>query len=342
MPGCGGLLQGWLLVEAALLHVGTARAEGAPRRRVHQIGRSATDGEQSRVRRLVELGDGRQQRLGVGHLHLVEQHRGGRRLDDSSGVHHGDVVGSAGDDAEVVRDQDDGHVALTLLLGEQVEDLGLHGHVQRRGGLVGQEQLGPAGEGDGDHDPLAHAARHLVRVRVEPLLGLGDPDRLQERHCGLTGLGLVHAQVEPEGLGDLPTHSHDRVQRRHGILEHHRHLGAPELAVPLGVEGGDVPTLEHDPSGSFGIRRQQPHDRPGEHRLARAGLADDPEGLTSAEGERDPVDGADQASWRPERRAEVVDLEEGAVPGQRGRRRGDGAHRTDSRTSKRLATTSAR
>ena len=48
---------------------------------------------------------------------LANSDRGGRLLDDLAGVHHGDVVGAAGHHAEVVGDEDHGHVPLALLLG---------------------------------------------------------------------------------------------------------------------------------------------------------------------------------------------------------------------------------
>ena len=51
----------------------------------------------------------------------------------------------------------------SLQLAEQVEDLRLDGDVERRGRLVGDQELGIAGERHGDHDALAHAAGELVR-----------------------------------------------------------------------------------------------------------------------------------------------------------------------------------
>ena len=96
---------------------------------------------------------------------------GGGVLDDPAGVHDGDLVGAAGHHAEVVGDEDHGHGTLPLLGGQEVEDLGLHRDVETGGGLVGQQQLGAAGQGDGDHDPLAHAARQLVGVVPHAALG---------------------------------------------------------------------------------------------------------------------------------------------------------------------------
>ena len=82
-----------------------------------------------------------------------------------------------GHHAEVVGDEHHRHVAVALLVGEQVEDLRLHGDVERGGGLVGEEQLGAARQGDGDGDALAHAAGELVRVLRDAPLGIGDARR---------------------------------------------------------------------------------------------------------------------------------------------------------------------
>ena len=160
---------------------------------------------------------------------MFGEQRGGRRLlDDLAGVHHRDVVGAPGHHAEVVGDQDHRHVPFALLAGQQVEDLGLHRHVEGGGRLVGEEDLRAAGERDGDRDPLAHAAGQLVGVLAEALLGFGDADGLQQRERGGAGLGLVHVQVLDERLGDLALDLHHRVERGHRVLEDHRHLGAPD------------------------------------------------------------------------------------------------------------------
>ena len=79
------------------------------------------------------------------------------------------------------------HVAVAALLADQVEDLRLHGDVERRGRLVGEQQLRPAGQGDGDHHPLAHAARQLVRVLAHP------PRRLRDAHVGEQSLAVAVA-----------------------------------------------------------------------------------------------------------------------------------------------------
>ena len=85
-----------------------------------------------------------------------------------------------GDHAEIVRDQQHAHAQIALQVGEQLEDLRLNGHVERGGRLVGDQQLGLAGERDGDHHALAHAARQLVRIGVDALSGRRNADPLEQ------------------------------------------------------------------------------------------------------------------------------------------------------------------
>ena len=109
----------------------------------------------------------------------VNSVRGRRLLDDPARVHHRDLVGAAGDDAEVVGDEDHRHEPLALLLLEQVEDLGLHGDVERGGGLVGEQQLRAAGEAMAIITRWRMPPDSWCGYSLEPALGLGDADRLR-------------------------------------------------------------------------------------------------------------------------------------------------------------------
>ena len=153
-----------------------------------------------------------------------------RLLDEPAAVHHGDLVGVAGDDAEVVGDEDHRHVAVAALLAEQVEDLRLHGDVERGGRLVGEQQRRAAGQGDGDHHPLAHAARQLVRVlaaaggaasgmRTSCSSRSAVAARVARRSCrgGSRSGSAICSPIFISGLSE-----------RHRVLEDHRHLPAPD------------------------------------------------------------------------------------------------------------------
>ena len=103
-----------------------------------------------------------------------------RPLDDVAGVHDDDLVAGLGDDAEIVRDEQQRHAELASQPRQQLEDLRLDGDVERGGRLVGDEQRRAAGERHGDHHALAHAAGHLVRIVVDAPLGIGDADQPEE------------------------------------------------------------------------------------------------------------------------------------------------------------------
>ena len=61
---------------------------------------------------------------------------------------------------------------------EQVEDLGLHRHVERGDRLVADDHLGIEHERPGDADALALAARELVRTPIGDDLGV-EADRVE-------------------------------------------------------------------------------------------------------------------------------------------------------------------
>ena len=181
----------------------------------------------------VRIGDrhGREQRLGVRvDRPLVELLRR-RELDDLAEVHHRDAVGDVADDAEVVGDEDVGQRELVLEVVEQVDDLGLDRHVERRDGLVGDDQARVERERARDADALALAARELVRVAVV-VLGREADDVHQLLHAPL-GVAARLA-VDHERVGDDRAHALARVERGVRILEDHLHLAPQRPQRPRG------------------------------------------------------------------------------------------------------------
>ena len=70
---------------------------------------------------------------------------------------------------------------------DQLEDLRLHGHVERGRRLVGDQQPRLVDQRHGDHRALAHAARELVRVGAEPVAGVRDADQGEHLRRALRG-----------------------------------------------------------------------------------------------------------------------------------------------------------
>ena len=137
-------------------------------------------------------------------------------------------------------DQDDGEPALLAKLAQQLQDLGLHRHVQGGGRLVGDEQARPAGERAGDHHPLAHAAAELMGIGIDPALGIGDPHIGQELDGPPARGRGVQALMDPQHLADLAADGHQRIEMGRGILEDHGDALAAELGKPGLIEGQHV------------------------------------------------------------------------------------------------------
>ena len=66
--------------------------------------------------------------------------------------------------------------------------LRLHGDVEGRRRLVGDQHVRIVGERHGDHHALALAAGELVRIGVDAPRGVGDAHQFQELDGALAGL----------------------------------------------------------------------------------------------------------------------------------------------------------
>ena len=91
------------------------------------------------------------------------------------------------DHGEVVGDEQIGEPELVLQVHQQVDDLRLDRHVERRHRLVADDQFGIERQRAGDADALALAAGEFVRIGVH---GLGpQPDALEQSGDALAALG---------------------------------------------------------------------------------------------------------------------------------------------------------
>ena len=115
----------------------------------------------------LSLGFGGEQRASIFVARIGEDIVGLARLDDPAPLHHHDIARDLAHDAEIMGDEQHRHAELGLQLLQQLQDLRLHSDVERGGRLVGDEEIGAAGERHRDHHALALPARELVRIRAE-------------------------------------------------------------------------------------------------------------------------------------------------------------------------------
>ena len=140
-------------------------------------------------------------------------------------------VGRAGDDAEIVRDENDARAGLVLQLLDELEDLRLNRHVERGRRLVGDEQLRPARQRHRDHHALPHAAGELVRIAVGAPRARREcrPSRACCTACSCAS-SLRVSEMQLRHLHQLLRDAHERIQRRHRILKDHRDALAADRA----------------------------------------------------------------------------------------------------------------
>src|SRR5437667_5377865 len=300
---CSHGVEPRLLVDAQLPRVLASRVEAAPDRRVDQ--------------RRQEAGDVRGQGLGaldvreradeifrVRVLRVLVDVADAPALDDLPGVHDRHRVAGLRHDAEVVGDQDHREVEFSFEAFQQFEDLRLDHDVQRRYGLVRDDDLRIAREGHRDHYALSHAAGELVRVFLGALAV--DPDELEELPDAFHRRLLVHLVVDDDRLRDLVPDPLHRVQRVHRALEDDRDV-LPSDPAQLAFRDFRkvIPNVFDRPVDDLAVRWQEAHDRQGGRRLAAAALPRESEALALTQGEVDAVDGPNGPFVRLEVRLEA-------------------------------------
>ena len=178
-----------------------------------------------------------------------EHVRGRARFDDPPAAHHHHLGADLADHAEVVGDDDVREVLFGLEFAQQLEHLGLYGDVQRGRGLVADQQVGPAGQGAGDADPLALAAGELGGA---PLECAGGQAHLVDQLGGpAAALGGGPRPGQPQRLGHDLLGGQMRVQGSVRVLEDHLHPAPQRPQPPLG-QRRDVGAVEQDRAPRWG------------------------------------------------------------------------------------------
>jgi hypothetical protein len=164
-----------------------ATAQPAAGRRVDRRRYLALQRQLGRGLARVGLRHGGQKRLRVGMQRLGKQAIGWRGLDDPADIHHSHAVADVADHAQVMRDEQIGEAERFLQVAEQVEDLRLNRHVERRHRLVADHEFRADRECAGNRDTLALAAGEFMRVTVDVLDAEADAMQQLEHLLALLG-----------------------------------------------------------------------------------------------------------------------------------------------------------
>ena len=173
------------------------------------------------LRAVVQARAASNQRLGVGIFRIVKNGVHIPRFPHLAVAHDNHLVRDFTHQPEIVADEQHAHTVLLLQLGNQVGHLALYRHVQRSRGLIGNQKLGLASNGNGDHHALLLSPGEFVGVGFETLFGVGDTHLSHQLQGPIPGLPRVHSHVNTQDLSDLLTHREHRVERAHRLLEHH-------------------------------------------------------------------------------------------------------------------------
>ena len=185
-------------------------------------------------RRRLDLGLGGEERARIGMLRRVEHLLDRSLLDDLALLHHADPFRDPADDAEVMGDEQDRHAEARLQVLEKLENLRLHGDVERSGRLVRDQEIRLVGERHRDHDALALAARELVRIALQPALRIRDAAQGEQLDDPRPRRPAGDAAMQQQDFSELLFDGVERIERRHRLLEHDGDVAAamaPDLAI---------------------------------------------------------------------------------------------------------------
>src|SRR5215469_5785295 len=172
-----------------------------------------------------------------------------------------------------MRNEQVGQVELALQPGEQIHDLRADAHIEGRNRFVGQDEFRAQREGAGDTDALALASAEFVGKTAGG--GLIQTHRTEQ--CGNTFASgtRVQAFVNDQGFANHVFHAKAWVERAEWILKNDLHVPPqePQIALP---DSKQVTTGKANCAGS---RFEEPQNQATQRTLARAGFADDAQGL---------------------------------------------------------------
>ena len=196
-------------------------------------------------------------------------------------------------------------------LPHEMDHLRFERDVEGGGGLVRDQERRIHRQRHGDRDALAHAAGESVRVVVDALLGIGDPD-LAQHGDGAVPLRLAGRRVAILDVDHLGLDRHHGVQGGHGVLEDHGDPRPADVAQSRVRQPQDVRPLEANRAGADpGVAGEQPQDRGGQRGLPAAAFADHADDASRRHGEVHVPEGLHRAPRRGELDGEIADLQDG-------------------------------
>ena len=212
-------------------------------------------------------------------------------LHDLAGVHDQYAAADLVDDSQIVGDQQDRGPGLPVDPLQKLQHMRLCRDIQRSGGLVSDEELGPGDDAHCDHDTLPHASRELVGIHAHGLFRVRQAGHLEGFQSPLLDLRMAVLSVQQQDLSDLCADPLQGIEAGHGLLEDHGHVVSVDLPALRGGNRAQIFAVEHHAAFCHpDVVLEQILQGQSSHALAAAGLADDSDDLALSDGEADTVD----------------------------------------------------
>ncbi|MCY1296085.1 hypothetical protein D9M70_454550 [compost metagenome] len=215
------------------------------------------------------------------------------------------------DDAEVVRDQHDRHAEALLQRLEQIKDLRLDRHVERRRRFICDQEIRVVGKRHGDHHALTLATRKFMRIAVDAAPRFRDAHELKQFKHARPRLFERAAPMVHDRLGDLAADGIERIERGHRLLEDHCDLRTAHLVQRLWRQAHKLLSAVTRGAGDLTVLGEQAHDAHHRLALAGAGLADDRKRFAGTDVEIDALDRFHRAIRRREVHLEAANGQDG-------------------------------
>ncbi len=211
----------------------------------------------------------------------------GAGLQKVTEVQHADTVGDVLDHGQVMGNEEVGRAGLLLNVLHQVHHLGLNGHVQCRNTLIRDDQLRVHDERPGNAHTLTLTAGELMGI-TGCMLGCETYLLQDGLHLGISLLLRLAGTVNIQTLADDVLHLLAGIQRGHGVLEDHLHLGPQHIVGILVQTTADLRAVEEDLAV---CRIVQTDDGTSDGGLSGAGLSHEAVGLAGIDLEAHIVHG---------------------------------------------------
>ena len=178
-------------------------------------------------------------------LRIFEDLRADPRLDHIPVLHHDHLVRQRPHNAQVMADEQIGQPPFPLKRPQEIDDLHLHGHVQRACRLIQHHQFRAEDHRTGNGNALALPAREFMRVASH---GSGVQADLGHDVCH--HLPFVAARLHPvhaQTFGDDLFHRHPGRQAAERVLKHDLQVAAQVAQFPAMPRLQVLPKKHHRP-----------------------------------------------------------------------------------------------